>query len=545
MLLLRRWRGLAWSAALALAFGLLAIYRFALTTGAFRNSDDASNFLAGADMAHGNWLLHGWILAPDNYYLTEVLGQALLRLAFGEHPVFMQGLEALAWAAIGLLGTALALLGRPARHRAGTTSLALALLVFNIFDHRFEDGFLSTIATHSFTILLTLLAFTLALGPLERADAAPGRRRRLAQAALLGAVVTVGSFSDPIFKLIAALPILAVTVLGLSHARGLRQPLMPAGATLAGMAFAHALLSAEAHNGGFQSVALSVTLATPSQLVAYLGFAATSTIRLLGAAFFGRTTSGNVANTPFLYLLRVPLVLGFAVVCWEGARAVQVRLRDWPGAWPPGRGERLDLLLWTSLVLCVLGTVITTVITDPTCARFFIPSTVMGSILLARRFGTVPLAALYGGVVMLASLVVSIASLPSGTPQSTIAIVQVQQLTAMLERRGLRHGYAGFWEGAIITAISRGAVTSLALEDGDDGRLQTLNWFCNLDWFRRAARDWHGRIFFITAQEPSRLELTKATVTHEFGPPLEIIPSGQFEIEVYDLAGPERAKLTP
>ncbi len=537
-------RRLAWSAALAAGFGLLVIYRFALTTAAFRNSDDASNFLAGAEMAQGNWLLHGWILAPDNYYLTDVLGQALLRLAFGDHPVFMQGLEALVWAAIGLLGTALALLGRPARHWLGTASLALALLVFNVFDHRFEDLFLSSIASHGFTILLALFAFTLALCPAERA-AAPGRPRRLAHAALLGAVVTVGSVSDPIFKLIACLPILAVTLLGVNKARGLHQPLAPAGATLGGMALAHALLSAEAHNGGFQSIALSVTLATPSELADDLGFAAMSTIRLLGAAFFGRTTAGSLANSPFLYLLRVPLVLGFAVVCWEGARAVQRRLRDWPGGPPAGRGERLELLLWTSLVLCVTGTVVTTVITDQTCARFFIPSTVMGSILLARRFGAAPLGALYGGVVMLASLAVSIASLPRSTPQSTMAIVQVQQLVETLQRRGLRHGYAGFWEGAIVTALSRGAITSLALVNGDGGRLQTLSWFCNLDWYRRAARDWHGRTFFITSREPSRLELTQANVTREFGRPLEVIRSGQFEIDVYDLAGPALSTLTP
>ncbi len=536
-------RRLAWSAALAIGFGLLSAYRFALTTGAFRNSDDASNFLAGAAMADGNWLLHGWLLAPDNYYPTEVLGQALLRLALGDHPVLMQGLEALVWAAIGLLGTALALLGRPARHWPGTAALAASLLVFNIFDHRFEDLFLSSIATHGFTILLTLLAFALAIGPAERP--APPGRTGLGRAALLGAVVTVGSISDPIFKLIACLPILAVTLLGFNKARGWRQPVAPAGATVAGLALAHALLSAEAHNGGFQSVVLTVTLATPSELMDHLGFAVTSTIRLLGAAFFGRTTAGGLANTPFLYLLRVPLVAGFAAVCWQGGQAVWRRLRDWPASRITGRGERLDLLLWTSLVLCVAGTVITTVIVDPTCARFFIPSTVMGSILLARRFGAMPLAALYGGAVMLASLAVSLASLPPGTPQSTIAIVQVQQLTATLQRLGLRHGYSGFWEGAITTALSRRTITSLALVDGDDGRLHTLNWFCNLDAYRRAAKDWHGRIFVVTTSEPSPLELTQASVTRNFGPPQEIIELGLFNVNVYDLAGPELATLVP
>ena len=94
-------------------------------------------------------------------------------------------------------------------------------------------------------------------------------------------------------------------------------------------------------------------------------------------------------------------------------------------------------------------------------------------------------------------------------------------------------------------ALADRQISSLALHDGDDRRLHTLNWFCNLDWFRRAARDWHGRTFFIVATEPGGLELSQDVVTGQFGRPVETIPLGQFMIDVYDFSGHELRALAP
>ena len=150
--------------ALLMSVAALVWLRFTMTAGGFRNSDDASNLLAGVEMAEGNWRLHGWIMATDNYYPTDVLTQAVLYTLFGFHPILMQAAEAAIWAVVAFVGIRLALLDAPDRHLPGIVAIALSLLAFNQFDHGFRDSFLSTIPSHGFTILLTLLAFALFVG---------------------------------------------------------------------------------------------------------------------------------------------------------------------------------------------------------------------------------------------------------------------------------------------------------------------------------------------------------------------------------------------
>ena len=540
---LRAVRPLSW----LLATALLGLYGFHTAVPSFRNADDAANFLAGIDMAGGNWRLHGWIMAVDNYYPTDVLLQALLRLLFGLHPLFMQAAEAAIWAVIAVLGIGLALRGSaaaPPVARTGILALALALLVFNVFGHGFRDVFLTSVASHGFTILLTLLAFTL----LARDDASPRRRDGRRDGRLtwrrmlpLGLVLTAGSFADPIFVVVACLPVLATGLLALGPHRSARTPLAWIGTTLLALLSAHGLLSLNAHNGGFQTSHVPLGLAGFPDLAAHLGFAAASIARLLGIEFDGRQVDldGEVG----IALLRAPLALAFLMVFWEVGRETVGRIRAWPRSGPPDDG--LDRLLWFSLALDIASTTMTSVIGDPTCARFFLPAAVTGSILIARRFGRSPLVASYGVVLLLASVVAAVRAVPPGTPASTIAIPDVQNLTDILRRNGLHRGYGGYWEGPIVTVLSRREITSLALVGGGDGRLHTFNWFCNLDWYRDAARRWVGPVFVVVTQHPDGIELGQDTVTRTLGLPRRTIPAGRFLVDVYDVRPGDLDRLQP
>ena len=537
----RAMRPLRW----LLATLLLGLYEFRTTVPSFRNSDDASNFLAGVEMAEGNWRLHGWTMAVDNYYPTDVLLQALLRLLFGLHPLFMQAAESAIWAAIGVLGIRLALHGPAAPSaiaRVGILSLALSLLVFHVFEHEFRYVFLTSVASHGFTILLTLLAFTLVAGD-DTAPTGHAARSIWRRSLPLGLVLTVGSVADPIFIVIACLPILATSLLELGPRRSRRLSLARIGTTVAALLLAHELLSVLVHNGGFQTFQVPLVFAGFSGLGSHLGFAIESISRLLGVELYGRgiELNGPVAIT----LLRVPLVLAFLIVCWEVGRETLQRARQWPSPLQDPPGGELDRLLWSSLVLDIAGTVMTSVIQDPTCARFFLPAAVTGSILIARRFGRAPLMALYGGVVLAASIVVAVRAVPQGTPASTIAIGEVQTLADILRRNGLRHGYAGYWEGAIVTALSHRQITSLALIGGGDGQLRTFDWFCNLDWYRQAARSWVGPVFVVVAQHADGIELGQDVVVRTFGPPPRTIPAGRFLIDVYQMRPGDLDRLQP
>ena len=198
-------------------------------------------------------------------------------------------------------------------------------------------------------------------------------------------------------------------------------------------------------------------------------------------------------------------------------------------------------MLWISLAASIASVVITTVIKNPAGVRFLLPATTMGSILVARRFGRITLPALYAVGIMPASLLVLL--LTAGTP-TTFAPHQLAILRALRDH-GLRHGYAGYWDASITTVAARRQITVLALLGVND-RLYADNWFCNLDWFRIAARDWNGRVFFVVTRRPDDpIELTPAMVAAQFGKPVETVDLGSSLIEIYDLPEHALATLTP
>ena len=517
---------LARASLLLLACAALLWLRFAMTRGGFRNSDDASNLLAGVELAGGNWQLHGWIMAADNYYPTDVLAQAVLYALFGFHPLLMQASEAAIWAAIAFAGTRLALLDAPRRHWPGIVAIALSLLAFNQFDHGFRDSFLTTLPSHGFTILLTLVVFILFVGG--------GTRRTGARLAGIGVVTLIGSFSDPIFDVVACLPMLGVCVLGAKRGGDRRRWALPLCFVATAVLSAQALLALNVRTGGFQTVALGITLATEPLLLQNLSFAGEAMARLLGAEFTGRLIDGRSARG-VIHLLRLPFLLGLAIATVGGGAAVLREARDWPGGVVWSRGEELERLLWFSLVLCITSTVMTTVIVDPTCARFFLPAAVAGSILMARQLGRVPLAAAYGLVMLPISVAAALLSIPRVPPGGGIAVPQETELVSALLARGLHHGYAGYWEANMTTVLSRRAVTSLPVLEGGDGRLHPLVWFDNLAWFARAAREWNGPIFFVVSQQPAGLELSRDAVVRQFGPPKDFIKLDLYSVLVYDL----------
>lgn len=539
-------RTLVWAIAAFAAFGLLAADRFAVSTGDYRNSDDAGNFLAGVEMAEGNWQLHGWVMAFDSYYPTDVLAMAILRLLFGWHPIFMQGLEAAIWAAIALVGTGLACIGLRPRILPGTISIALALLAFNRFSHGWRDVTITNIGSHGSTILLTLLAF--ALIATDPATASPARPwRRVQRLVAFGLIMTAGAMADPIFKLVACLPILAVSLLGMRRRRAWRPGATWIAIVVSAIGLAHMLLSLDAHNGGFHSTSLSVTLATFPELLDHAAFAAESIARLLGAEFFGHGLGEPLVGGPAIALLRAPFVV-MVVLAWvyAGGRLLR-RAQDWPRHRLAPPGEELEQLLWFSLTLCIAGTCVTTVIINEACVRFFLPAAVTGSILAARRFGPQPLAAGYGLVALLASIVVGTLLISRDPPRRVTAIPEMHRIIDILERRGLRHGYAGYWEATIVTVLSDREITSLPLYEADDGRLHPLGYLSNLDWFRGPARDWHGRVFFISDQigPMDVFAAPEDAVRREFGQPVERIGVGRFMINVYDLPPHALMKLAP
>ena len=438
----------------------------------------------------------------------------------------MLGEEALIWAAIAIVGTSLACAGQTRRCRPGVAATALALLAFNVFEHGFRDVVISNIGSHGSTILLALLTFAVAA-----CDALIRGR-----AALLVLMMTIGSFSDRIYVIVACLPILTEAALALFR-QNARPALARIVATLTALALSHGLLALNALTGGFRSTAFPITLATFSQLPDHLGFAARSLTQLLGADIAGLFQRNGPHKAAIITLLRTPFILMFFLT-WFAAGAGLFRSRGRTPAHEIRHSQAdLDHLLWLGMSLSVASTCVTAVIINEACIRYFLPAATMGSILVARRFGRLTLTGAYGAVVLVASLIAGLSQRSHEPPGRVIAIEQLYRITAALTAAHLQHGYAGYWEGPIVTVLSNRQVTSLSLHEGADRRLHPLIYFSNRDWYRTAARTWSGPIFFISERtdHPDMWVTPEPAILRQFGPPAERMDQGQFVIDIYDL----------
>lgn len=526
---------------LVVAFALLVMLRFSAGSQTERNSDDANNFLAGLDMAHGNLNLHGWALAPDNYVPTDVLGMAVLSLIFGPRPVLMQVAEALIWAGIIMVAVVLATRGLRARPALIAATVPLTVLALTVQQGNPAMVFLSNVASHGFTILLALCGFWIVVSMMESA-AKPARTKLLG----LGIVALAGSFADPIFLVVGCGSIITTCFLRLHHRGNNRTLILICGVILAAIVLGRVLLGLNQLTGGFQLIGLHIGFARFDEIPGHIVFAAHSFTRLMGAEFFDRVVTTSLFNGPFIFMLRFPFLLVFLFAVLEVGMQVLRTIRSWPNL--PARllqMNSLDHLLWTGLILCATSSIVTTVIQDTGCVRYFLPATVFGVILMARCYARVPLFALCVVVVFVGSSASEAVSIAHTPLRPMVGSADAWHLVAALEAHDLKQGYGGYWESSITTVLSKGHIKTLALIEDETHQLHPFKWFTNLDLYNNAIDNWTGKVFFLARDRPAPLEMSQAAVITAFGPPAEIWHVDDQIIDVYAIKPHTLATLAP
>jgi hypothetical protein len=533
-----------WIVLAVISFASVTAFRFVVSLSVRRNSDDANNFLAGIDLAHGNWRLHGWILAPDNLASTDILGEAALSAIFGPRPILMEALEALIWAGVVIIGIALATQRKNDCGALVAAAVALTLLALTVQQANPDVGIITKVGSHASTILLALATFWLA----DSIESNAKTTVDLLEFTALGVVLIVGSFADPLFLVVAALPVIVTYLLRVRGEARNGQLIAITALTIAAVGVARVLLMVNSATGGFHSDSLVLSFAPFEDIPNQLLFALRSVARLMGADFSGRSlTAQPISEGPCIFMLRFPFVLAFFAVLWQGGTQLVRDIRDWP--FTNTRSQRLayvDQLLWFSVVLSVTSAVVMGLFVDGTGIRFFLPAMVTGTILIARRFASVRLFAAYA-MLALAGSVASEAAWVAQVPAKPAVVSAAESLLVEnLERHGLDRGFGGYWESSINTVISDRHIRVLAVIEDLSHHLEPYAWFTNLDSYREAARDWHGRIFFISQQIPNApLAISRDAVVGMFGHPLETLRSGDYLIDVYDMKPGALASLAP
>lgn len=522
-------RKVAFGGFVVLAFLALTKLRLFIAYPFPRNSDDANNFLAGIDMANGNWSLHGWMMAPDNLYFTNVLGDAILSRLFGPQPELMFWHGAIVWALLVVAAVFLAArgLGKRASVVAAVTIATLLALTVPLNSQTFS--WQTLVSSHAAQILLALLVFALA----AVIATTPGKVK-ISQSVCLALLIFAGSFSDPIFVEMACLPILATCfVRPLTNKRGRA---MVVACVLLGFVAARLGIGMFHSHGGFESLPMTISFATFGDVINHLQFAARSLLKLLGADFTGATLDANPFNSAYISILRFPFLFFFVFSMIAASVRLLQRLHSWPDADDADtQSEFIDLLLLFGALLSALAMIVTTAIVDYTHVRYFIPATVFGAILLARRCAQMRLFAFYTAIAFAGSLLFLLNAISQGPRQPVVANDALIQLRDTLQSLGLRQGYAGYWQSSIVSVISRSKIQVLALSPD---AASPNRWFTNLGWYKNASATWRGKVFFIATEDPNvPLGLSQKAVVERFGEPERMLRVDRFVIDIYDNAG--------
>lgn len=501
--------------------------RFVMSFPVDRNSDDANNFLAGLEMAAGNWRLHGWVLAPDNFFTTDIFGEALLIKIFGVHPYLMQLLSAIIWSLVIFVGIILS--SKKTRKSVVAIIAITTMLALTIPAGQGVMSFTTRVASHAFSILLGLLTFWLIARMTERQY-----RIFSLQSLCLVLLVFAGSFADPIYIVMSCLPALVVFFVRPIKFRSNRNLIIAC--MLIGILSARYCLKGVAIHGGFDSSSLTISFAGSSEIIDRTRFAFLSIIKLFGADFSGMVINKSFYNGPYIYLLRLPFFLAFILVVIDAGLKFLRFMYFWPSEIKEDlETDFLDQVLFLSVVLSMSAVIVTTASSDPTAVRYFIPSFVTGAILVTRRYSSLPIFSLYTATAFVGSLIFVVHVIHSGPKKAIVANESIMALNGTLRSLDLHHGYAGYWQSSILSAVSKRDAQVLALVGGGGGYLQVFPWFANLDWYRDAATNWRGKIFFIARDSNSDgLDLSQNLVIEQFGSPDQIVHSGPFLIDIYD-----------
>jgi hypothetical protein len=125
-----------------------------------------------------------------------------------------------------------------------------------------------------------------------------------------------------------------------------------------------------------------------------------------------------------------------------------------------------------------------------------------------------------------------------------VAPQDAQPLIALLEQHGVRRGYAGYWQGNLLTWESAGAVTSRAVQQGSDCKVTQPGWFCPYSIFTLS--DWYapqaGPTFLIRERRGAFVPDPPPSSPA----PRETFSYGRFDVYVYgdDVGGDAAAAAT-
>ncbi len=460
------------------------------------NSDQANALLVAQDMVAGNWRLHGWWMAPDNYWgLDELVFAAVW--ATTHHAILTIRLAAIvAWIGLGVVmlclgagvrrGRLMGLLVLLATILIPNTGAYAALFYFNAPLH---------VPTVTFIILDLMMIQALLNNP----------TRFWARWMVFLFISVDAAFSDPLFIYLGALPIIVALLLNASASRVMRISLVLA--TGLAVMMAKLLVWINADSGGFHPLQLQVVLQSIYSVPHTIVLSALAVMSI-----FGCVPVGHDRLQILIAVLRLPMIGYVFVVVFRVAKLILWRIFKEP-RWATNL-DFIDTALCLILCADLASVLLSTAFQDMAGVRFFLPAWVAASILAARYIDASRTNIIYFSVVsMIAIFMAGWAAFnaPPGVnfPAPTMALVEA------LEQHQLRYGYGTYWQASDAVAASGGEVMMRAVIADHTGRLMPYRLFSKTEWY--AGQPDNSEYFIVIPDD--KIWYDQADVESRFGAP--------------------------
>ncbi len=502
---------------LGATIGLTALSAFLLEASLHAvagNSDSATVVLEGAAISHGHLGLHGWSMTADSFWSVDALFYAIAAMLVGVRAVLMNAVPSVIAALSIVVATVVAARGLSRRASIPASLFVLALLGLPgpVLAYFLLQG-----PWHVATTLWCLLAFVALLRP-------PTRLTFLAAVGLLAA----GLLGDPMTLAIGCAPLLVFGLVGL---RGrAKEPAAWRPVYAVGMSVVVALVvRAVAYaSGGFAVVARHDPITAKHIIWNVL-----HVVPILSALFGVGSLPINAPGVSVLFHL-ARAIATFLIALGVLASLVQLVRRTIRPEASMDTSRRVDDLLVTAFFADLAVFVVVSSGSAVNNARYLIPAVIFGSILGARfvgrsaaalrdRRGLLALGA--AGLVLLGAFALGSAELLKSPRPARPAV----ELTAFLERQGLRNGIGDYWSSSIVTVESREHVLVRPVVTNSAGRIIRDDRESDASWYADTGFEF---LVYNLNGPGAGVDLGSARAT--FGKPTHIYDVGTYRLLVWD-----------
>jgi hypothetical protein len=488
------------------------------------SSDDATGVLEAEAVMRGNVLLRGWTLSNVSFVTTDLPFYVVGVAIHGMRSSLLREVPVAVYIAAVAAGAALA----RGRTRGGRAMLGMtAVLVLLCLP----AGGLAEFVTKGYIRVGTTLGVFAALTAI---DAPLGDRAGAGRLILFGVLLTMTLLADSFALVIGVLPLLFTAALGARRHRpyGDFRLRAVALAAVGSVAAARGLAALIEWQGGYRIVPVSSL-----DFLAYRDSLPT----------MGRNLLVLGLNLPSLYRCAMPdeftavtipvwigCLIGPLLLLWEFFRWSGALLRRRHAA-PGCAADFIGDVLWISAILCLAAYLASSIPKDRTTMRYMVPfvlcGAVAGSRVLAERAGDLRMA-----VVALALLGTSYAVTVRDDLRKQPAADHAVRLAEWLAGRGLRYGYAPFWDASIVTASSGGRVAVRPIFvrpiSPERHKMMPLPWMTDARWFTE-----EPATFVVLERAPAaayQFGLTQRNCELSFGPMADRRSVGPYIVLIWD-----------